>query len=252
MEYTVQKLAKLAGISTRTLRYYDEIDLLKPARMSSSGYRMYGQTEVDSLQQIMFYRELGVSLDKIREILTAPSFDRAQALKEHQSQLLERRKQLDLLISNVEKTIALTEGRMKMSDQEKFTGFKQKMIDENERKYGKEVRQKYGDEAVDRSNEKLKGMTQEEHEKVTRLATEVSAALADAFKTGDPSGELAQKAADLHKQWLTCYWSEYSKEAHANLAQMYVEDERFRAYYDEKQPGTAQFLRDAIRIYTGY
>ncbi|MNR35357.1 HTH-type transcriptional activator TipA [compost metagenome] len=75
--------------------------------------------------------------------------------------------------------------------------------------------------------------------------------MAEAFKTGDPRGELAQKAADLHKQWLTYYWSHYSKEAHAGLAQMYVDDERFKAHYDEKQPGTAEFLRDAILTYTG-
>ncbi|MBD0381973.1 MerR family transcriptional regulator [Paenibacillus sedimenti] len=251
MEYTVQKLGRLAGISTRTLRYYDEIGILKPARMSSSGYRIYGQAEVDRLQQILFYRELGVSLDNIKEIVTSPSFDGAKALKEHREQLLDKRKQLDLLIANVEKTIALSEGRMTMTDKEKFEGFKQQLIDDNEKKYGKEIREKYGDETVDKSNEKLKNMTQEEHNEVTRLANEVAATLAEAFKLGDPAGELAQKAADLHKQWLTYYWSEYSKEAHVGLAQMYVDDERFKAYYDEKQPGTAEFLRDAIYIYTG-
>lgn len=252
MEYTVQKLGRLAGISTRTLRYYDEIGILKPARMNSSGYRIYGQAEVDRLQQILFYRELGVSLESIKEIVTAPSFNGAKALKEHREQLLDKRKQLDLLISNVEKTIALTGGRMTMSDKEKFEGFKQKIIDDNEKKYGKEIREKYGDDTVNKSNEKLKNMTQAEHEEVTRLANEVTATLAEAFKNGDPASETAQKAADLHKQWLIYYWSEYSKEAHAGLAQMYVDDERFKAHYDEKQPGTAEFLRDAIHIYTGF
>lgn len=251
MEYTVQKLGQMAGISTRTLRYYDEIGILKPARINSSGYRIYGQAEVDRLQQILFYRELGVSLDRIKEIVTAPAFDGASALKEHREQLLDKRKQLDMLIANVEKTIALSEGRMTMTDQEKFEGFKQNMIDENEKKYGKEIREKYGEDTVNKSNEKVKNMTQEQHDEVTRLANEVTATLAEAFKTGDPASEIAQKAADLHKQWLTYYWSEYSKEAHAGLAQMYVDDERFKAYYDAQQPGTAEFLRDAIHIYTG-
>lgn len=251
MEYTVQRLGRLAGISTRTLRYYDEIGILKPARINSSGYRIYGQAEVDRLQQILFYRELGISLNKIKEIVTAPSFNGAEALKEHREQLLDKRKQLDLLIANVEKTIALTEGRITMTDKEKFEGFKQKMVDDNEKKYGKEIRKKYGDDTVNKSNEKLKNMTQEEHEEVTRLANEVTSTLAEAFKNGDPASDVAQKAAELHKQWLTYYWSEYSKEAHAGLAQMYVDDERFKAYYDEKQPGTAEFLRDAIHIYTG-
>lgn len=252
MEYTVQKLGRLAGVSTRTLRYYDQIGILKPARVNSSGYRIYGQEQVDRLQQILFYRELGVSLDRIKEIVTSPSFDGAKALKEHREQLLDKRKQLDLLIANVEKSIALAEGRMSMTDEEKFAGFKQKLIDDNEKAYGKEIREKYGDDVVDKSNQKLMNMTQQEHDEAKRLEAEVIATLAEAYKNGDPASDIAQKAADLHKQWLTRYWNEYSKEAHAGLAQMYVDDERFKAYYDAKQPGTAEFLRDAIHIYTGH
>ncbi|GFZ31057.1 MerR family transcriptional regulator [Clostridium zeae] len=251
MEYTVQKLAHLAGVSARTLRYYDEIGILKPARINSSGYRIYGQEEVNRLQQILFYRELGVELDNIKDIITEPSFDRAEALKEHRVKLLERKMQLDLLIANVDKTIESMEGRITMSNKEKFEGFKQKLVDDNEKKYGREIREKYGDEAVNKSNNKIKNMTEEEHEKITRLTNEVTETLAEAFKTGDPAGELAQKAADLHKQWLCFYWDQYSKEAHAGLAQMYVDDERFTQYYDKEQPGTAEFLRDAILIYTG-
>ncbi|MDF2531580.1 MAG: transcriptional regulator, MerR family protein [Clostridia bacterium] len=251
MEYTVQKLGSLAGISTRTLRYYDEIGILKPARINSSGYRIYGQKEVDRLQQILFYRELGVSLDSIKDIVTAPSFDGAHALREHRERLLQKKEQLDMLIANVDKTIALTEGRIKMSDKEKFEGFKQKMIDDNEKKYGEEIREKYGKDTVEKSNAKVKNMTQEQYDEVTALANQVAETLAQAFTTGDPAGELAQKAADLHKKWLTYFWDQYSKEAHAGLAQMYVDDPRFTAYYDEKQPGTAEFLRDAILVYTG-
>ncbi|MEH7401409.1 MULTISPECIES: MerR family transcriptional regulator [Bacillaceae] len=250
MEYTVQKLGLLAGISTRTLRYYDEIGILKPARINSSGYRIYGQAEVDRLQQILFYRELGMNLENIKEIITSPDFNSAKALTEHREQLLDKRKQLDLLITNVEKSIALTEGRITMSNKEKFEGFKKDMIEENEKKYGKEAREKYGDEAVNKANQKVMNMTEEDHKEVTRLAEELAKTLAEAFKTGDPSSEIAQKAADLHKHWLTFYWSKYSKEAHAGLAQMYVDDERFKAHYDKEQPGIAEFLRDAIHIYT--
>lgn len=182
MEYTVQKLGQLAGVSTRTLRYYDEIGILKPARINSSGYRIYGQAEVDRLQQILFYRELGITLDVIKEIVTSPSFSRAQALKEHREQLLDRRKQLDLLIKNVEKTIASMEGRMTMTDQEKFEGLKQKLIDDNEKTYGEEIRKKYGDDVVDKSNQKLKNMTQEQLAEVKRLESEVATTLAEAFK----------------------------------------------------------------------
>lgn len=251
VEYTVQKLAKLAGVSTRTLRYYDEIGILKPARINSSGYRIYGQNEVNRLQQILFYRELGVNLTDIKQIMTNPAFDESEALKEHREQLLDKRKQIDLLIANVEKTIAQKEGRGIMSDQEKFEGFKKKALEENEKKYGNEIREKYGDETVKQSNEKFMNMSKDDHEAVTRLSEELMETLSDAMKTGDPAGELGQKAAELHKQWIMYFWPHYSKEAHAGLAQMYVDDERFTAYYDKQQPGTAEFLRDAIIAYTG-
>lgn len=250
MEYTVQKLGKLAGISTRTIRYYDEIGLLKPARINSSGYRIYGSKEVDRLQQILFYRALDVSLDQIKKIMTSTDYDSQAALEEHRKQLLEKRAQLDLLILNLDKTIAHAKGRIIMSDQEKFEGFKQRLIDENEEKYGTEIREKYGNDAVNASNLKFKNMSKAEYEEFERLGQEVIDVLKEAFKTGDPSGDLAQKAADLHRQWLSYTWGTYSKEAHAGLAQMYVDDERFTAYYDKEQPGLAVFLRDAVFIYT--
>ncbi|MBC1800730.1 MerR family transcriptional regulator [Listeria booriae] len=250
MEYTVQKLAKLAGVSTRTLRYYDEIGILKPARINSSGYRIYGQNEVDRLQQILFYREMNVGLDKIKAILEQPDFDETEALKTHRAQLLDKRKQLDELIRNVEKSIAHSERRITMTDQEKFEGFKQKMIDENEEKYGTEIREKYGDDKINKSNAKLKGMSEPEMERVNRLAETILVELAEAFETGDPAGDKAQEVAAMHKEWLSTYWDTYSKEAHAGLAQMYVDDDRFTAYYDKDQPGLAAFLRDAIVIFT--
>jgi len=212
---------------------------------------MYGPREVDRLQQILFYRELGVSLARIKDILTKPGFDEIAALQEHRRHLLSKRQQLDLLIANVEKTLAAKEGRMAMTDREKFEGFKRRLVEENEAKYGKEAREKYGDAAVDAANAKVLGMTAEQYRELVQLEQEFKKTLAAAFRTGDPAGELAQKAADLHRQWLCFFWNEYTKEAHAGLAKMYVEDERFRAHYDEKQPGTAAFLRDAILVYTG-
>lgn len=251
IEYTVQKLGRLAGISTRTLRYYDEIGILKPARINSSGYRIYGQMEVDMLQQILFYRELDVSLDCIKDIVTSPSFDGPSALREHREKLIKKREKLDLLIGNVEKTIALAEGSIKMSDKEKFEGFKKKMINDNEKKYSNEIREKYGEDTINESNKKLMGMTEEKFEEFNKLSISSMEALKEAFATGDAAGEFAQKAADLHRQWLSFTWPTYSKEAHAGLAQMYVNDERFTAFYDKEQPGMAVFLRDAILIYTG-
>ncbi|WNS41423.1 MerR family transcriptional regulator [Paenibacillus sp. MMS20-IR301] len=251
MEYTVQKLGALAGISARTLRYYDEFGILKPARINSSGYRIYGQAEVDRLQQILFYRELGLSLEGIKELITSPSFDGAQALRQHHDQLLQRRRQLDVLIANVEQTLAHTEGRITMSNEEKFTGFKQKLIEDNEQKYGQEIREKYGGEAIEKSNRQLMNMTEEQYNALQQLEAEMFASLEQAMEDGDSASELAQKAADLHRQWLSFHWGTYSKEAHAGLAQMYVDDERFTAYYDKRRPGMAEFLRDAVHVYTG-
>lgn len=249
MEYTILRLAKIANISTRTLRYYDEINLLKPRRINSSGYRIYGSEEVDILQQILFYRQFGLELTKIKDILNNTEFNKINALREHKKKLYEKREQIDILIKNIEKTIAASEGSIIMSDNEKFEGFKQKLIDENEEKYGKEIRAKYGKESVEKSNQKIKNMTAEQNDKISVLAEDIKKTLAEAFKTGDPSGGLAQRAVQMHKEWLCFYWDKYSKEAHAALGQMYTDDERFKKYYDDICPGCAEFLRDAILIY---
>lgn len=252
MEYTVQKLAKLAGVSTRTLRYYNEINLLTPSRVNSSGYRIYGPSEVSRLQQILFYRELGVPLEEIGRILSSPNFDEVRALETHRIQLIERHRQLEALIENVTKTIAEKEGRSPMSDQEKFIGFKQKMIEENEKTYGAEIRAKYGNQTVEASNEKLAHMSEKDYEQATLLSHRFNELLVAAYKEGDPASPLAQEAVDLHRQWLSYFWPEglYSPETHYGLAQMYVADERFKAYYDAIQDGSAEFLEAAIKIYT--
>lgn len=138
-----------------------------------------------------------------------------------------------------------------MTDSEKFEGFKQKLIEENEQKYGTEIRAKYGEEAVEQSNRKLKGMTEEDFDRAGALEKQMIELLLEALKTGDPASETAQRAADLHRQWISFYWAEYSKEAHEGVARMYAADPRFTAYYDKCQPGLAKFLRDAVLIYTG-
>lgn len=250
MEYTVKKLGQLAGVSNRTLRYYDEIGLLKPARISSSGYRIYGQAEVDRLQQILFYRELGVGLGEIKQLLASPGFDAEQALLAHRVQLLEKRAQLDLLIANVDRTLAHRKGVEKMSDKQKFEGFKREWVAENEKRYGEEIRAKYGHSKVEQANRKVLNMTEAENAAIEQLSADIHKTLAEAYATGDPAGERAQQAAALHRQWLTFYWDSYNPQAHAGVAQMYVDDPRFTEYYDKDQPGTAAFLRDAVLIYT--
>ena len=249
MEYTVQGLARMAGVTPRTLRYYDEIGLLVPVRARSNGYRVYGRAEVDKLQQILFYRALEVPLEEIARILAAKDFSNEAALEGHLQNLLAKRGQLDALIENVRKTLSAAKGEIEMRDPEKFEGFVETLIAENEEKYGAEIREKYGDAAAERSNAKLRKATKEDYAQAEALGTRMQEALKEAFAQGDPAGELAQRACDLHRQWLCFFWDDYTKAAHKGVTQMYVDDPRFAAYYDAIAPGCAKFFRDAVNIY---
>ena len=212
---------------------------------------MYGRAEVDLLQQILIYRELGVPLEKIRSIIAAPGFDRAAALREHLTALNAQKAKIESLIKNVERTIRVMEGEIDMSDEEKFEGLKKKLIEENEKKYGREVREKYGEDAVKESNRRLAGMTPGQWARQEELSHKIAGLLARAMETNDPGCREAQKACELHSEWLCMFWKPgtYSKAAHRELAQMYVEDERFRENYEKIKPGCAEFFRDAIDIY---
>ena len=249
MSYSIGKLAKLAGVSVRTLDYYDEIGLLHPSERNASGYRMYGNEEVDILQQIMFYRELGFSLDDIKRIINSVDFSRENALKEHYKKLLRRRDEIDELLRNVQDTIRSMKGEMDMRDDDKFKGLKKQIIKENERKYGKELRERFGSEKIDESNKRFEAHTKEEHDRANELSSAINRLLKEAYSKGDPGSEKAQELAGLHKEWLMLYWDEYSPEAHLGLAETYVSDDRFRKYYDDICSGCAGFLKEAISIF---
>lgn len=130
MEYNISQLSKLSGVSARTLRYYDEINLLHPSRTNEAGYRFYGDKEVNLLQQILFYRERGLSLEKIRFILYDENFDMLKALNEHLTELENRRERLSKLIDTVKDTIASVKGEFIMRDSEKFEAFKKDVVDQ--------------------------------------------------------------------------------------------------------------------------
>jgi len=249
MEYSGNKLSKMSGVSARTLRYYDEIGLLKPLRAASSGYRIYGQAEVDTLQQILFYRELGFQLESIKKLLSSSGFDIEKAFLSHLAELHSKKERLDALILNVTKSIAAMKGETTMTDAEKFEGFKQSLVDDNEQKYGTEIRGKYGNQSVDESNAKVMSLTKEQYDEGEQLRLAIEDALKAAFDTGDPAGELAQKACDLHRQWLSVFYPKYNIDYHRGLGEMYVADDRFRANYDKLAPGCTDFFRDAINIY---
>lgn len=248
--YTVHELAALSGVTVRTLHHYDEVGLLQPQR-ALNGYRQYGPAEVDRLQQILLYREAEVPLADIKRMLDEPAFDAHKALVDHVRTLRSRRDRLDGLIASVEKTLACLEGDKAMDDKEKFEAFKRRLVDENERQYGAEVRKRWGDEAAEASNAKVMGMSQSDYEDAQALEARMREALVAGMATKDPAGEEAQQAADLHRQWLCRFWGDeaYSKDAHVGLAESYVADERFKAYYEAIAPGATEFLRDAIVVY---
>ncbi|WP_414842058.1 MerR family transcriptional regulator [Enterococcus saccharolyticus] len=249
MEYTIKKIANLSGVSARTLRFYDEIDLLKPAKVNSSGYRIYGQQEVNRLQQILFYRELDMKLEEIKEILDNPDFNVEQALMEHQEKLLAKRREIDRLLASVQQTMHYYKGEIDMTDQEKFTAFKEQKIAENESTYGEEIREKYGKETVERSNQKYLNLTEEQMQEMTKTETQLFEKIEMYLQQPEIESDLAKEVYELHKKWLSFTWPTYSAEAHKGLGMMYVADERFTAYYDDKHAGAAQALNDAIQYH---
>lgn len=249
MEYTIKKIANLSGVSARTLRFYDEIDLLKPARVNSSGYRIYGQNEVNRLQQILFYREMDLKLEEIKEILDNPDFDVEQALMEHQEKLVAKRQEIDRLLASVQQTMKYYKGEIEMSDQEKFTAFKEQKVAENEAKYGKEIREKYGEETVERSNKKYLNLTEEQMQEMAETEVQLFETIGVYLEQPEIESDVAKEIFRLHKKWLSYTWPTYSAEAHKGLGMMYIADERFTAYYDEKHAGAAQALNDAIKYY---
>lgn len=246
IEYTIQQLAKLSGVTTRTLRYYDEIDLLKPLKLSEAGYRIYGDWEVKLLQQILFYRELGLKLEEIKRIITHSNFDIKNALLNHRKNLLFEKSRIEKMLLNVERTIKTMEGEYEMNDAERFEGFKDEMIQKNEKSYGDEIRKTYGNDIVEASNTKLRAMNEKQFKENQLIEKRMIEFLKIAMQHGDIYSKEAQEAVECHKKWLTEYWPSYSKEAHKGLADMYIADERFTAYYDQHQKGMTQFLRDAI------
>lgn len=247
MEYTIKSLADLAGVTTRTLRWYDQAGLLKPCRVRPNGYRIYGSAEVDRLQQILFYRALGVGLAQIKQLLDDSAFDRMAALRGHLTALSAERDRIDGLIHTVRRTLDAEERKEFMNDHEKFEAFKQRAVSGNEAAHGAEIRARYGDASMDAANSRVLALTPEEYDAWKQLGDDIRARLTAAVRAGaSPDGPEGQALAALHRQWLGFSWEPYTAAAHRGLVQLYPADERFRAYYDSEEADCAQFLCDAV------
>ena len=203
--------------------------------------------EVDRLQDILYYRALGVELARIKECLDDPSFDRLAALRNHLAALEAEQERLKQLIRSVKDTIGAEERNEIMSDEQKFEAFKQRAVAHNEEVYGAEIRAKYGDQEVDEANAAVMNLTQAQYQEWTELGREIQERLEAAVQAGlSPKGEEGKEITALHRRWLTITGNRYDPARHRGIAELYVMDERFTAYYDKQIPGCARFLRDAV------
>lgn len=241
MHYTVNQLAELAGVSVRTLHYYDEIGLLKPSFIAKNGYRHYEEKELVCLQQILFFRELEFSLGDIKRIMSRPDFDVTKALADHKKLIQLKRKRLDGLIQSIDTTIKRMTNNQPTAAEEMYDPFK----DDDVQQYQEEVKQRWGNtDAYKQSNARVSKMTKKEMDELKASGKKFTQTLADAMDKPIASGEVQALIAEHYKGiqfFYDCPLSMYR-----NLGQMYVDDPRFTAYYDKFRPGLAVFVRDAI------
>jgi DNA-binding transcriptional MerR regulator len=236
--WTTAELVRLSGVTSRTLRHYDAIGLLRPAGSAPGGQREYGRTELLRLQQVLVLRELGVGLGTIAEILD-DGVPRADRLREHHTWLLAERDRFDRLARTVASTIESLEGGTVMPTEQMYDGF-------DHRQYEGEARERWGDAAVDRGNRAWESMSDAERAAHQQEGQDVSEGLARLLAAGTPvTGPAVRDLVARHHAWVARFWTP-TAEAYRGLGAMYVDDERFTATYDAVAPGLAAYLRDAI------
>ncbi|MFD1205492.1 MULTISPECIES: MerR family transcriptional regulator [Sporosarcina] len=234
----VKEVADLTGVSVRTLHHYDAIGLLVPDDVTEAGYRVYSDDNMTTLQQILFFREVGFPLKKIKELLESPSFNRLEAFELQRDMLLAKRRQLDVMIETIDKTLQSERGEMTMTNEEKFKGF-----DFSSNPYEQEARERWGDEAVDKANKNVAQFGEKEQQEMNRIYSQLAE-----LRHGDPTSKEAQDAIG---EWYTFLnkIAHYSPEAFAGLGEMYVADERFTKNIDQFGKGLSVFMRDAMKAY---
>lgn len=244
MVYTVIELARLAGVSKRTLHYYDEIGLLKPSFLKENGYRFYAEKELLKLQQILFFRELEFPLDEIARIINAGSFDTLEALAEQRKLLELKRSRLDNLMETIDQTIEKLKGADKMSNKELFTAF----TDADYERHREEAKNRWGNTKQYRQSlERTKHWTEEDHKAAREKVTQFNRELAKVMDFGVESPE-AQAMMQKHYESVNSYY-DCSLAMFKDLGEMYVNNPPFWNTYENVRPGLAVFMRDAMAYY---
>ena len=242
--YTVSRLAKLAGVSVRTLHHYDETGLLKPSFRSDSGYRQYQREDLLRLQQILFYRELDFSLNEIKEILDDPGYDQVQALVNHRQSIEQRIERLSDLLNTIDKTLTqYKEDSVVLTDEELYEGFSKEQID----RYNKEVDEKYGPGTVKASKERIEKLSKKKWKRVKKEGGAIALEMSELIDIPPESPEV-QKLVKRHHAWIENFWTP-DAESYKGLAIGYVENPEFRAFYDKYKTGLAEFLCAAMEYY---
>jgi MerR family transcriptional regulator, thiopeptide resistance regulator len=240
---TVKQLSKLAGVTPRTLHHYDQIGLLKPSRVGANGYRYYGEESVLQLQQILFYRELGIPLEDIKQIMGRRDFDVLDALRSHKEALQRQATRLNRLINTVDNTINHLNGNTTMSDKAYFEGFSE----EEQEKYAAEAEQLYDPETVRESNRKWKSYSTSKKESIMAEGKAIYMDMIAAMPKGPESPEV-QKIVERWRKHMDYFWTPKLDQLLA-LANGYNDNPRFKANFDRMHPQLAGFIREAVKIY---
>ncbi len=241
--FTVKQLARLAGLTPRTLRFYDQIGLLKPSRVGDNGYRYYGEEALLRLQQILLYREMGMPLERIQALLQPGVYDPLAALEGHRQELEDRIRHYQRLIETVDATILHLKGKKAMNQSELFKGFSE----EEQAEMEKEAMQLYDPETVKQSNLKWKGYSAAEKERIMEEGSAVYRDFIAAIPKGAGSAE-AQACVQRWRDHMAYFWVPAEDQLMA-LAEMYGVEPRFAANFAKMHPQLADFVRDAVRIY---
>lgn len=243
--YTVKQLSDLAGVSVRTLHYYDEIGLLKPSKVGANGYRYYDDDALLRLQQILFYREIGLELMQIREILDSPDFDLVTALRSHRTVLEQKINRLQNLVSTVDSTIMHLVGGVDMSKKRLFKGFSK----EKQKQYEREARLQYGPENVNESVKRWNSYGKKKQEAIMEEGGEIYLDLVKAMKAGKSAQ--SKTVREILQRWHEHirYFYEPTLDILRGLGQLYNTDPEFMAFFQRIDPDLPPYLQETISQY---